>query len=153
MLRRIVVTMAAGAIVASVLLLAGRAPVGAASTNGGTSSPIQHVVVIYQENHSFDNVLGLLCEQDHPPRCDGATTGKLPNGKSIQLSKAADLIPAVDHTTAGQAKAVAGGAMDGFGSIKGCTQSDGYACYSQFQQNQIPNLWALATTFAVSDRT
>ena len=28
-------------------------------------TPVEHVVVILQENHSFDNVLGQLCIQDH----------------------------------------------------------------------------------------
>lgn len=27
----------------------------------GKGSPIQHVVIFFQENHSFDNVLGWLC--------------------------------------------------------------------------------------------
>ena len=33
--------------------------------------PIRHVVIVYQENHSFDNVLGQLCVYKLP--CDGAT--------------------------------------------------------------------------------
>ena len=31
-------------------------------------TPIQHVVVIYLENHSFDNVLGYWCNAN-PGRC------------------------------------------------------------------------------------
>jgi phospholipase C len=34
------------------------------------STPIQHVVFIIQENHSFDNVLGPWCVQNN--RCAGA---------------------------------------------------------------------------------
>ena len=45
---------------------------------GGSTTPIKHVVVLFQENHSFDNVLGSLCVQDQ--RCDGSTTGKLLDG-------------------------------------------------------------------------
>jgi len=37
---------------------------------GGT--PIQHVVVIYQENHTFDETLGALCRVRTTP-CDGFT--------------------------------------------------------------------------------
>ena len=41
-------------------------------------TPIEHVVVLYQENHSFDNVLGLFCIQN--ARCDGAATGQISDG-------------------------------------------------------------------------
>ena len=39
------------------------------------STPIQHVVFLIQENHSFDNILGAWCAQTS--RCDGTTTGLL----------------------------------------------------------------------------
>jgi phospholipase C len=42
-------------------------------------TPIEHVVVIFQENHSFDNVLGILCIQ--LARCMGPQTAA--NGKPI----------------------------------------------------------------------
>src|SRR5205823_8759110 len=42
------------------------------------ASPIQHVVIIFQENHSFDDVLGKFCATaTGRDACDGATTGKL----------------------------------------------------------------------------
>src|SRR3954466_5585997 len=47
-----------------------------ASVPGGARSAsvfgrfTKHVVVIYQENHSFDETLGRFC-QDHHGRCDG----------------------------------------------------------------------------------
>ena len=45
-----------------------------------TTTPIRHVVIVYQENHSYDNVLGLWCAR-HPRRhCDGATSGKTSTG-------------------------------------------------------------------------
>src|SRR6478672_8757706 len=58
-------------------------------------TPIAHVVIVYQENHSFDNVFGKLCVQD--ARCNGATSGVLPDGSSIALSQATDLIPPAAH--------------------------------------------------------
>jgi phospholipase C len=116
-------------------------------------SPIQHVVIIYQENHSFDNVLGSFCLSFHPSRCDGASVGTLPSGQQIQLASASDKVPSVDHTSSSQATAIDGGKMDGFGKIQGCTADLGYRCYSQFAPKQIPNLTALAQNFAVSDRT
>jgi phospholipase C len=113
-------------------------------------TPIQHVVVIDQENHSFDNVLGRLC-----PRlgCDGATTGKLPDGRTIRLGKATDIVPNVVHSTKAQATAIDGGKMDGFANVGGCGADTKYRCLTQFTPSQIPNLADLATKFAVSDRT
>src|ERR1044071_4691217 len=77
------------------------------SAQGATSpSPIQHVVIIDMENHSFDNVLGKLCISRPPNpsgtpnpgyQCNGASQGKLSNGQTINLSTAADLVPSVNH--------------------------------------------------------
>ena len=115
------------------------------------ATPIRHVVVLYEENHSFDNVLGALCVADH--RCAGATTGKLSDGTTIPLATASDIVPDVRHTDHGQTAAIDGGKMDGFSTITGCTQPTGYACYSQFQPAQIPAVAALARRFVISDRT
>jgi phospholipase C len=115
------------------------------------ASPIKHVVILYQENHTFDNVLGKICGAKLP--CDAATTGQLPDGTSIPLSKASDIVPAVRHNRTAQTTAIDGGQMDGFANVHGCTAADSYACYSQFVPSQIPNLNKLATHFAVSDRT
>jgi phospholipase C len=119
-------------------------------TAEGATSPIRHVVIIYNENHSFDNVLGLLCAIAH--RCDGATTGKTHTGETIPLRPAEDVVPGVGHSTTSQQLAIDGGRMDGFDLVAGCGAPN-YKCYTQFTQAGIPNLWALASAFAVSDRT
>src|SRR5205814_9548879 len=67
----------AGAALGLATVAAMGAGTGAAGARTG-SSPIQHVVIIYQENHSFDNVLGAFCLEP-PVRCDGASMGTLPN--------------------------------------------------------------------------
>jgi phospholipase C len=124
-------------------------PLPAGPPNG---SLIEHVVIIDMENHTFDNVLGKLCAAN-PGRCDGATQGELRDGTIIDLAQATDIVPVVLHTPVGQLRAVNGGLMNGFSTISGCRAVDGYACYSQFDQEQIPNLWSLAETYALSDRT
>jgi phospholipase C len=136
----------AGPLIAAGLLLA--PPAQAAIT---PPTPIQHVVIIDQENHSFDNVLGKLCAIDD--RCDGATTGALPDGTRISLAQATNIVPMANHNRSVQKKAINKGRMDGFGRVKGCTESAGYRCYSQFDPSQIPNLASLARQFAISDRT
>lgn len=149
---------AIGACVISLTALASRAsgtspttaiiPPGPTVISGPT--PIQHVVVIMQENHSFDNVLGKLCVDD--ARCDGTLVGKGYGGLTIPLHKAPNLIPNIGHGTSAQKAAVDKGAMDGFSKIYGCTSGAGYACYSYYDETQIPNLAALARRFVIADR-
>jgi phospholipase C len=115
-------------------------------------SPIEHVIIIDLENHTFDNVLGKFCAAT-PGRCDGATEGELYDGTIIDLAPAADIVPVVSHEPNAQNTGMNGGQMNGFSNIVGCTVDTGYQCYSQFDQSDIPNLWSLAETFAVSDRT
>jgi phospholipase C len=140
-----------GMVVIAAAGLSGAAAPAGTGQAASASTAIQHVVIIYQENHSFDNVLGKLCVVD--ARCSGATTGMLPNGSTISLTQATDLVPAVDHTHRGQQIAIAQGKMNGFGKLTGCTVTQSYACYSQFTPQQIPNLAALARAFAISDHT
>ncbi len=113
--------------------------------------PIRHVVIIYQENHSFDNVLGKLCVHDR--RCDGATTGRLKGGAVITLPKAKDIIPEVTHSPEAQDAAIDHGRMDGFSTFNDCTRATHYQCYQQYWPRQIPNLAALARRYVISDRT
>jgi phospholipase C len=114
-------------------------------------SPIKHVVIIYQENHSFDNVFGRMCAESG--RCDGTTEGKLPDGSTIPLAKSPDVVPNAGHRTQAQLKAINGGAMDGFPYVGGCDEQRGYPCMSQFSPTQIPNLSRLANSFVLSDQT
>jgi phospholipase C len=115
-------------------------------------SPIAHVVVLYMENHSFDNVFGKMCVKDQ--RCNGTTTGLLPHGVQIPLAVAKDIVPQVQHNVKGFDIAIHGGRMNGWPRLKGCAETDNnYQCYSQFGPSQIPNLTALARAFAISDNT
>ena len=132
--------------------------IGGSRLTAAATSPIQHVVIVLQENHSFDNVLGRLCSEidqgliAHEP-CDGATSGVLPDGTVIPLGRSPDIVPSTTHTVIGQRRSIDGGKMDGFGLVHGCTKAEKYACYSQFDPEQVPNLTALSEAFAISDRT
>ncbi len=114
------------------------------------ASPIQHVVIIYQENHTFDNVLGRLCVID--ARCNGAESGRVSSGATVPLTLASDLVPDIAHDHKQQVIAVDQGRMDHFDRIRGCGGPT-YACMSQFDPTQIPNLVALARRFALADAT
>jgi phospholipase C len=110
------------------------------------STPIKHVVIIDQENHSFDNVLGKLCVDDG--RCDGATTATTTTGPQ-PLSEATDAVPQIGHTVADQRKAIDRGAMDGWLAVHGCEHG---ACLTQYYPDQIPSVAALARAGVIADR-
>jgi phospholipase C len=145
--------LALGGLVALVTTHTGKAT--AASTKhaaiSGFSTPIQHVVFMIQENHSFDNLLGYWCVQTG--RCDGTTVGTLYGGKSHPLTDASDVVVNVGHSGANQITAIDGGKMNGFSEIYGCTSKYHYQCYSQYRPSQIPNIISLASSFALSDHT
>jgi phospholipase C len=136
-------TIAAGA----ALLLAMTATAWAHERHGR----IRHVVVIYQENHSFDNVFGRFCVRTG--RCDGSRKGKLPGGAPISLRTSPDVVPDAGHTGTAQKRAINHGRMDGWTEINGCSESRNYGCLTQYSPRQIPNLTRLARHFALSDRT
>ena len=115
---------------------------------GGASPRIEHVVVILQENHSFDNVLGLLCIKERRRGCNAASSGKNEKGETISLSKAADVVVAADHSQQAQLAAMDNGKMDGWERVSGCAENQ---CYTAYEPSQIPSLAALAHKGAISD--
>lgn len=146
-LRALLLAVGVAGLAAVTAVLAGT---GSAARHRTAQSPIQHVVIVLQENHSFDEVLGRLCQSGR--HCDGAFFGRA-SGRIVALHTAPDIVPNVTHNVASQTTAIDGGRMDGFDLINGCTPSTGYACYEQYASSSIPNLTALAQSFALSDRT
>jgi phospholipase C len=155
---------AAGAILVLLAALRQAGVKATATSTPTTVSPIRHVVLIDEENHSFDNVLGRFCAEvaagdiQRPGAnmpCDGATTATLANGRVMDLPPARDVVPYVVHNVASQQAAINGGMMNGFTEVGGCGASAPipYACFPQYYPRQIPNIAALSTAFAVSDHT
>jgi hypothetical protein len=137
-----------------------RGPAGASSAVPTT--PIRHAVVIYQENHSFDEVLGAVCRQ-RPIPCNAVDSSTKPTSAAFAVSRAVtladgaivrntrspDVVPAVHHSPASQRLGIA----NQWDRIQGCRPATGYACITHYVPSQIPNLSTLARTFAVSDAT
>jgi len=127
-------------------------PAATATTAADNGNPIKNVVVIYQENNSFDEVLGYTCAVTLAGRCDGATTGKVSNGSSIPLAQPPDIVPTVNHSPGSITTAIDGGKMDGFDKNSGCG-APSYACYVSYRPSQIPNLSMYAQQYVVADHT
>jgi len=124
-------------------------------------SKIEHVVVFFLENHSFDNVLGRLCAQvrqgtlDRPGEgmaCDGVTEGVNLVGQTVPLQRSPDIVPNVYHDVWSSRVAIHDGLMDGFERVGHCRPPE-YQCFTQYYPSQINNLAGLAVQFGISDRT
>ncbi len=110
---------------------------------------IKHVVIIIQENRSFDNLFATF------PGADGATTGKTHDGKTVKLKKA-KLTDKLDitHQWATFVKEYDGGKMDGFDLIhfgSGNGPPAGLFPYQYVDPAQIQPYWTMAQQYVLAD--
>ncbi len=123
-------------------------PALAADAKLSPRSPIQHVVILYQENHTFDDMLGAVCQTRGNP-CDGYTGPvTFADGTTARNVVQDDLIPNVAHDPHAQRLGMSGR----WNRVVGCRDAP-YYCISHVDPANIPNLAALANTFTVSDAT
>jgi phospholipase C len=129
---------------------------------------IKHVIVILQENRSFDSYFGTFPGADGIPMRNGIPTVCVPNPRTGACER-----PYVDHADVngggphGAASATAdidSGKMDGFiaqavDAKKGCADPTNPACSSSavsdvvgyHTQSDIPNYWTYAKDFVLQD--
>jgi len=113
-------------------------------------NPIQHVIFLVKENHSFDNYFGKY------PGADGATEGPtLQCDKGYAPGQTVPLTPApyqyphdLGHAFSPGLTAINGGKMDGFNCV---TYGDDLTGYTQFDRKTLPAYWALADRFVLAD--
>src|SRR5215467_10958342 len=113
---------AAACVVAGMATFAGYA---AAAAPRAQRSPIQHIVVLYLENHSFDNLLGYWC-RNHPGRCPAGgmpSLVRLSNGAVVTPGVTPERVPNMGHDVAAQQAAIDHGLMDGWQHVSGCQPS------------------------------
>ena len=108
-------------------------------------NPIKHVVFIIKENRSFDNYFARY------PGAEGTKTGRTSDGRTVELSVATDVLePDLGHGFFDGLEAINGGRMDGFDLVANGSSLNGY---SSFTRAGIPNYWAYADEFVLSDHT
>ena len=133
---------------------------------------IKHVIVIMQENRSFDHYFGTYPDADGLPRnADGSFRVCVPNpatgGCDKPFHDTRDLNAGGPHGQADAAADIDGGNMDGFvgraenARVKGCKQNPNNPICSQRSVNpdvvgyhdghDIPNYWAYARNFVLQD--
>ncbi len=112
---------------------------GDGGTEAGGPKPqtkIEHVIVVVQENHTFDTYFGKYCTAptgSNPtcttgPACCEAGPDKEPSGASpAVLDDALNAAHDPDHTTACETNEMNGGAMDKYVTGTGCSSPQNFA--------------------------
>jgi phospholipase C len=120
-----------------------------ARSASGTGSPIQHIVVVIQENRSFDDLFATF------PGADGATEGlmKTPSGdvyvplKEVKLRELCDF----GHGYDGFLRNLDGGKMDGFALGATKCKGESTAPYQYVDPADIMPYWTLAQQYVLAD--
>jgi phospholipase C len=112
---------------------------------------IKHVVIMIQENRSFDNLFA------HYPGADGAWYGKTKDGSTVRLHMHGLLSwRDIDHTWQGFQIEYDGGKMDGFSKIglgaEGRQGPAGIYAYQFVDPHEIAPYWTLAHQYVLADR-
>jgi phospholipase C len=111
-----------------------------------SSGHIEHVVLIIQENRTFDDFFATY------PRANGATTGKMHNGKTVPLKEIALEGPTLDNGWASFVTAYDDGNMDGFDLDKwGGPGKAGTQPYTYVNPQQIAPYWTMAQRYVLGD--
>jgi phospholipase C len=118
-----------------------------ASGSGG-SNYITHIVLVVQENRSFDDFFATF------PGADGTTTGRM-RSRTIKLREAS-LVAACDfgHSRNDFLHAYDGGKMNGFyreSESAGCVKRAGTAPYQYVNPQQIAPYWDMAEQYVLAD--
>ena len=119
----------------------------------GSQVPIEHIVVLMQENRSYDHYFGRLRRKSGPPR---GTSNPNPQGgdpikpfHTDRYCEVADL----DHSWNGTHREWNGGAMDGFTTENVDTNDPrGQRAMGYYTRRDIPYYYKLYRKFATGDR-
>ncbi|HEY3341498.1 MAG TPA: alkaline phosphatase family protein [Anaerolineae bacterium] len=147
-------------------------PAPQAAVNGQIAlvrNKIKHVIVIMQENRSFDEYFGTYPGADGIPMQNGVPAVCVPDPQTNQCVKPyhnpKDVNAGGPHAAASAATDIDGGKMDGFiksfrGAQSACKNPDTPGCalsstpdvMGWHDAREIPNYWAYAQNFVLQDR-
>jgi phospholipase C len=119
-----------------------------------TQTPIKHLIVLMQENHTFDNYFGTY------PGADGYPSGtKMPvdpknpdAGYVVPWHIGDSTITDLNHNAATYREQYNNGKMDGFVSALNRRNQDGRIAMGYYDDQDIPYYWNLADRYVLFDR-
>jgi phospholipase C len=141
---------------------------GSAANDNAGIRKIKHVVVIMQENRSFDSYFGTYPGANGLPMANGQPDVCVPNGKTGGCDRPVhdpnDVNGGGPHNQANAVAVINGGKMDGFVNQaelgnRGCLNVQNPACTNGTQPDvlgwhdarEIPNYWTYANQFVLQD--
>jgi len=119
-----------------------------------SATPVEHLIVLMQQNHTYDNYFGTY------PRGDGFPEGLCvpvnpahPEGDCIQpFHLGADRVADLDHSYETFLLQFNEGQMDGFVQALNEKQQDGSLAMGYYDDRDIPYYWNLADEYVLFDR-
>ncbi len=112
-------------------------------------TPIEHVVVIVKENHTFDSMFMNF------PGAASVSTALRANGRRVRRPRAPDgALPSdIAHSHHAAVLALHNGAMDRFdvNSERSTRTHDPLLAFAYYAERQIPNYWQYARNFVLCD--
>ena len=108
---------------------------------------IKHIVVIVQENRSFDNLFQGF------PGADTVASGRASDGSTVPLQPIS-MVHGIDpnHGFADFTGSLDGGKMDGFDKVVGFPRTEKNMVYAYVPRSEVQPYFDLATSYALADR-
>jgi len=117
--------------------------------------PIDHVVVVMQENRSFDHYFGRLSSSVQPDAEPLPPSFSNPDASNVDVPAfhlTSPCLPAdPPHQWTAMHDGWNGGAMDGFVKSAASATNDGHYVMGYYDQTDLPFYYFLAGTFAIAD--
>lgn len=119
-----------------------------------TTTPIQHLVVLMQENHSFDNYFGTYPGADGfpPDTCMPIDPADASQGCVKPWHIGDQSISDLSHSASTYVDQYNGGKMDGFVSALNKRKQDGRLAMGYYDDRDLPYYWNLADHYVLFDR-
>ena len=127
-------------------LLSGSHQLTAQPTGAAETTPLQHVIVILKENHTFDAYFGQF------PGADGAKTVTIKGVRRTPPQAPDRPRRDITHSFAAAHTAYHNGAMDQFDQTSGAIVNRFPQAFAQFREQTLPGYWRYAMEFALFDR-
>jgi phospholipase C len=139
------------------LLIAGQFGPALASSNPEdtkTKTPIKHLVVLMQENHTFDNYFGTYPGADGiPSNVKMPVNPQDPNAGYVESWHVGDsTISDLSHSSTTFYEQYNSGKMDGFIAALNTRKQDGRVAMGYYDDRDIPYYWNLADHYVLFDR-
>ena len=134
---------------------AAQAGVPAQALTASAATPVQHVVILMQQNHTFDNYFGTYPGADGFPEglCVPVDPAEATTGRCVRPYHIGDgPVDDLDHSVSTFFAQYNNGRMDGFVAALDAVNQDGTLALGYYDDRDIPYYWNLADEFVLFDR-